>query len=96
MIDEKQIQRIADLVKIKLTTADLKKYQKQLGSILDYVNHLQKVDVQDVELYQDASFLGNFFREDQASVPDPESNLRLLREVPEKDGDFIKTKNPLK
>jgi len=95
MIDKKQIQHIAKLVKIKLTDSDVKKYQKQLGSILDYVNHLQKAKIQGVEPYQDLVGLKNVFREDKVSILDSETNSRLLEEAPEKYDRFIKTKNPL-
>jgi len=95
MIDKEQIQHIAGLAKIKLTASDIKKYQKQLGHILDYVNHLQKVKVQGIEPYQDLIESKNIFREDKALTPDPEVSLGLLREAPEKNGRFIKTKNPL-
>ncbi|MCD6442242.1 Asp-tRNA(Asn)/Glu-tRNA(Gln) amidotransferase subunit GatC [bacterium] len=95
MIDKEQIQHIADLAKIKLTTSDVKKYQKQLGQILDYVSHLQKVKVQGIEPYQDLVGLKNIFREDKASVPDQEASSKLLKEAPERDKRFIKTKNPL-
>ncbi len=96
MIDKKQIQHIAGLVKIQLTDSDIKKYQKQLGRILDYVSHLQKVKLGEIEPYQDSVDLENVFREDEVSALDSETNSKLLGQVPEKYGDFIKTKNPLK
>ena len=95
MIDKKQIQHIAKLVNIKLTDSDVKKYQKQLGSILDYVDHLQKAKIQGVEPYQDLIGLKNVFREDKVLTLDSEPNSRLLKEAPEKHDRFIKTKNPL-
>ena len=95
MIDKKQIQHIAELVKIKLTDADIKKYQKQLGDILNYVSYLRKVDVQGIEPYQDLIGLKNIFREDKASVSDIEITSKLLKEAPERHDSFIKTKNPL-
>ncbi len=95
MIDKEQIQHIAGLVKIKLTTSDIKKYQKHLGSILNYVDHLKKVKVQGIEPYQDLVGPRNVFREDKVSISDEETNLSLLKEAPEKNDRFIKTKNPL-
>ncbi len=95
MIDKEQIQHIAGLAKIKLTASDIKKYQKQLGKILDYVSNLQKVKVQGIEPYQDLIGPKNVFREDNALIPDTEVSSRLLEEAPEKHGRFIKTKNPL-
>ncbi len=95
MIDEEQIQHIAGLVKIKLTDSDVKKYQKQLGSILDYVDHLKKAKIQGIEPYEDLIGSKNVFREDKSLTFDPETNPRLLKEVPEKYDRFIKTKNPL-
>lgn len=95
MINKEEIQHIAGLVKIKLTDSDVKKYQKQLGQILNYVNHLQKVDIHGIEPYQDLIGLKNIFREDKALVSDIEITSKLLEEAPERHDGFIKTKNPL-
>jgi len=95
MIDKKEIQHIAGLVKIKLSVSDIKKYQKQLEHILDYVSHLQKVQLQGVKSYQDLIGPKNVFREDKALVSNAETVSKLLKEVPEKHDCFIRTRNPL-
>ncbi|OQX71005.1 aspartyl/glutamyl-tRNA(Asn/Gln) amidotransferase subunit C [Candidatus Parcubacteria bacterium 4484_255] len=95
MIDEKQIQHIADLAKIKLSASDIKRYQKQLERILGYVNRLQKVKVQGIEPYHDLISSKNIFRDDKALIPAPEISSGILMEAPEKQGRFIKTKSPL-
>ena len=58
-------------------------------------DHLKKVKVQGIEPYQDLVGPRNVFREDKVSISDEETNLSLLKEAPEKNDRFIKTKNPL-
>jgi len=73
----------------------LKNTKNSWDSILDYVDHLKKAKIQGIEPYEDLIGSKNVFREDKSLTFDPETNPRLLKEVPEKYDRFIKTKNPL-
>jgi len=49
MITREQVLHIAHLARLKLTEAEIESFTRQLGSILDYVEQLNKVDTGSVE-----------------------------------------------
>ena len=58
---------IAKLANLPLTKDEVKKYEKQLSSILDYVDILKKVDTDNVEETSQTTNLENVTRVDTAS-----------------------------
>ncbi len=48
MISREEVQHIAKLARLGLTETEIKKFQKELSSILDYVEKLKRVDVTEV------------------------------------------------
>lgn len=92
MLDEKEVQHIADLARLKLTKAEIKKYQKQLSEILDYVGQLEKVDTEKIEPCTGGTELKNVTREDIAQEADESRREKLLNQAPIREKDFIKTK----
>ena len=49
MINKEEVQHIAKLARLDLSEQEIKKYQEQLGNILNYVEKLQKVDTEGIE-----------------------------------------------
>jgi aspartyl-tRNA(Asn)/glutamyl-tRNA(Gln) amidotransferase subunit C len=49
MISEEEVKHIAKLARLGLTQVEVKKMQKELSSILDYIKKLKKVDVSKIE-----------------------------------------------
>ena len=49
MISQEDTKHIAKLARLGLKETEIKKFQKDLSSILDYFNSLKKVDVSNVE-----------------------------------------------
>lgn len=47
-ISSKDVEHIARLARIELTETELKKFEKDLGAILDFVAQLNKVDTSDI------------------------------------------------
>ncbi|MBM3250772.1 MAG: Asp-tRNA(Asn)/Glu-tRNA(Gln) amidotransferase subunit GatC, partial [Candidatus Nealsonbacteria bacterium] len=71
MIKQQEVKHIAKLARIKLTASEIKKFQKDLSSILDYFELLKEVDVSRVEptFHSTEHFLKNklnIMREDKA------------------------------
>ncbi len=65
-ITKQQVQKIADLARIKLTDKELGKFATEISDILDYVGQLQEVDVDDVERASHvADFQGQILQPDQ-------------------------------
>ena len=56
---------VAKLARINLTEAETQLFQKQLGSVLEYVEKLRGVDVSQVEASAHAVPMFDVFREDE-------------------------------
>jgi aspartyl/glutamyl-tRNA(Asn/Gln) amidotransferase C subunit len=50
MLEKEQVQHIAGLARLKLTPEEIKKFQKDLSLILDYVNTLKRADISEQEI----------------------------------------------
>ena len=87
-IDLDTVKHVAKLARLALEDAHLERLTSQLGSILDYVNQIGRIDVNGVEPMAHALPLHNVFRED---VIEPSLPLeKVLINAPEVDGPFFK------
>ncbi len=69
-----QVAHVAKLAKLNLSDAEIKKFQKQLAQVLDYVSELQKVDTTKIEPTSQTTGLINQTRADQI---EPTQGLNL-------------------
>ena len=60
------VSRVAKLANLSITETEEKKFETQLGSILDYVAKLQEADTKNVEPTSQVTGLENVTREDIA------------------------------
>lgn len=49
MIDRQQVLKIAQLARLRLSEEEIENFTKQLGSIFDFVEQLNSVDVKNIE-----------------------------------------------
>jgi len=97
MISKQDVQHIAKLARLGLTENEIKKFQKDLSSVLDYFKSLKEIDVSKIEpTFHPAE---HFFekkleimREDKAEHQSPEIANKLVEAVPEKKGRHVKVK----
>ena len=92
MISKYQVKHIAKLTRLKLTEAEVNKYQKELVKILDYVGQLQKIDTKNILPCSGGIDLKNVFREDESEIKIKEKSQKLVDQAPSKQKDLIKTK----
>jgi aspartyl-tRNA(Asn)/glutamyl-tRNA(Gln) amidotransferase subunit C len=95
MLTDKEIQHIADLARIKITPQEGERLKKDLSSILDYIDQLNKIDTAGVEPLYQTTGLVNSVRPDEPRgefVMDDKLNERLLGQAPHKENRFIKVK----
>jgi len=86
----KTVKHVALLADLKLNQKEVKKFQKQLSEILDYVNVLNELDTQGIEPTSQVTGLENVFREDK---PTPSlSQEETLSGAKEKHNNFFKVK----
>ena len=64
-LTKEKVEHVAKLANLRLKKSELKKFQKQLSSILEYVNQLKELDTKRVEPTSQVTGLENVFREDE-------------------------------
>lgn len=88
MISKEQVEHIARLARIELTEEEKERFTKELSSVLDYVNQLNKVDTSKTEGISQVTGLENIIREDiEDKIRD--KRCKLLNEAPKRKGDYI-------
>jgi aspartyl-tRNA(Asn)/glutamyl-tRNA(Gln) amidotransferase subunit C len=88
------IKHIAKLARIKLTEKEEEKFEKELSSVLDFINQLNKVDTSKVDPAYQITGLVNSFREDGDRKGLPSE--KLVDQAPQKENGFVKVKSILK
>ena len=88
MIDEKEVQHVARLARLKLSPDELKRFSSQLSKVLDYIKQLNEVDTSSVEPMSHPLDLKNVFREDEAGPSLPRDEA-LANAPVKRDGFFI-------
>jgi len=103
MISEKEVKHIAKLARLGLKEDEIKKMQKELSKILDYVEKLQKADVSSVKSKNQSvkrlNEIENVMREDRAKVlksgqvSKKEMSKRLSNLTPQTQNGYLKVKS---
>ena len=86
-VDQKDVEAIALLARLALSDEEVARLQRDLGSILEYIETLRELDVSGVEPMTHAVPMDCPLREDAAgpSLPVDEA----LAAAPRRDGDFF-------
>ncbi len=88
MIDREQVNKVAHLARLDITSDEAQQFTTQLNSILDYFEQLQELDTNDVEPTTRAIETSNITRADKLE-PFP-NKPDLLKSAPEQDGDYFR------
>ncbi|WP_375471619.1 Asp-tRNA(Asn)/Glu-tRNA(Gln) amidotransferase subunit GatC [uncultured Nostoc sp.] len=88
MIDQEQVHKVANLARLELTSQEEEQFTTQLGSILDYIEQLNELDVSNVLPTTRAIDVSNITRKDELQ-PYPERES-ILNSAPEQEGEFFK------
>lgn len=80
MINRKDVKHIAELARIGITEAEIEKFQKDLSSVLGYVEILKKVDVSGLDPTSHPIKIENVIRKDEAR-PWPQKLLQGFLKV---------------
>lgn len=91
MISVTDIEKLATLARIKIADEEKKDLTKEIDSILTYVDQIKKATV-NVDFAPIPGDVHNVFREDVAHTTSPEDHEGLLKEAPQREGDFIAVK----
>ncbi len=96
MISRKEVQHIAKLARIGLTDKEIQRFQKELSSILDYIEKLKKVDVSKTEPTSHPRLIRNIMRKDQPRDEKTEVRKKLIEAAPCQERGYVKVKSVLK
>lgn len=83
-----EIEKIAELVRLRLRPEEKSKLQKDLESILGYVKKLEGLDTKSVEPTSHALDMENVFRKDETKTSDVRE--AALKHAPVCEGKFFK------
>lgn len=99
-ISKEQVEHIAKLARIELAEEEKEKFTKELSSILDYVKKLTKADISKAKRIAQITGLDNVMREDEFTPTSRRGRQKienrkqkvekLLKEAPQRKGDYIK------
>ena len=94
MISKEEVEKIAKLARLSLTSEEYLMMQKDLSSILDYINLLKKAKHQSNQKPHGSKSgeVKESLREDEAKSLSTETIEKLLKEVPDKKERYIKVK----
>lgn len=81
---------MAKLARIELTEKEKEKFTKELSSILDYVEQLNKVDTSKIEGISQVTGLKDVVRDDKSRIIKHESREKILKQAPKKKRDYFK------
>lgn len=96
MIELKDIEKLAELSRIRISNEEKEVFQRDLGSIFGFVDQIKNVAGKaDITLTQSENGLKNIFREDASPHISGQFTEDLLECVPEKKDGYIKVKKIL-
>jgi len=98
VITEKEVRHIASLARIKISEKEEKSLKKDLSSILEYIEKLNKVDTTGVEPLYQTTGLVNSMRPDESRGEfemNDELDKKLIGQAPHKENRFVKVKSVL-
>ena len=87
-VNLKELEKIADLARLKLTDDEKKKFLEQINQILTYVEKLNELDTKDIVPLSHSMELINVMREDilRESLP----REKALENAPSKTDEFFR------
>ncbi|OHA71019.1 MAG: hypothetical protein A3H01_01065 [Candidatus Wildermuthbacteria bacterium RIFCSPLOWO2_12_FULL_40_9] len=93
MISEKDVNHIAGLARLGLTSSEVKKFQKDLSSILGYIEKLKKANVKTVRNIDQSPSLKNVMRDDVAVKQSEDVTNKIIGLMPDTKERFLKVKS---
>ncbi len=91
MITVTEIEKLANLARIKLDEGEKQGLTKEIDSILAYIDQIKKATL-DIDHTPIVGQVHNVFREDIANPTSAEDRERILNEAPYREGDFVAVK----
>jgi len=91
MITVKEIEKLANLARIKIDETEKEGLTKEIDSILVYIDQIKKATV-NTDQASSVGVVHNVFRDDIYQTISDEDRERILNEAPDREGEFIAVK----
>jgi aspartyl-tRNA(Asn)/glutamyl-tRNA(Gln) amidotransferase subunit C len=91
MITVTEIEKLANLARIKLDESEKPALTKEIDSILTYIDQIKAATV-DIDFSPIPGAVHNVFRDDVSHVISSGDREGILKEAPDREGDFIAVK----
>ena len=88
-LTNEQVLHIASLARLQVNEKDVALYVEQLGSILDYVGELQKLDTKGVPEMQHSTAVANVWRKDEVAACPSDMRDAAIAAFPNHTGDLL-------
>ena len=88
MADKRDVEYVANLARIKITSQQESSLEEQLSKIIGYIDKLKELDVAGVKPSRGAHIVRNVFRQDKV-IPF-EAREEILGNSPSREGDYFK------
>ncbi len=93
MLSKEEVVKISEMARIELTDLEVEKFQKDLSSVLDYVDALKEVNTDGLEIVSSVTGLENVMRTDTPKQIDYQEEL--MANAPERKDSYYKVKSIL-
>jgi aspartyl-tRNA(Asn)/glutamyl-tRNA(Gln) amidotransferase subunit C len=93
MLSEEEVKKVALLARIELRDGEVEKFQKDLSSVLDYVEALKLVDTEGLEIVSQVTGLENVQRTDESQEADNRDDI--MKNAPATKDDYYQVKSIL-
>jgi aspartyl-tRNA(Asn)/glutamyl-tRNA(Gln) amidotransferase subunit C len=90
MLRQEEVVKIAKLARIELSPKEVEKFQRELSTVLDYVEELKQVNTEGVEEVSQVTGLINVQREDKVKVI--EDREAIFKNAPDMKDGYYKVK----
>ncbi|MES2087858.1 MAG: Asp-tRNA(Asn)/Glu-tRNA(Gln) amidotransferase subunit GatC [Patescibacteria group bacterium] len=94
MISIKEIEKLAELSRLQLSEEEKQAFQKDLESILGYIDQIQKVSA-DLSSEKKAGVIHNVLRDDTAPYASGMYTEILISAAPKRESNYLKVKKIL-
>lgn len=94
-LKKKDVEHIANLARLELTSEEIKKLTSELSDILNYIDQLKEVDTTDTEPTAQVTGLLNVLREDETEDWNEQEKKEALSQAPAVENNQIKVKRVL-
>lgn len=91
-LTSQEIEKIATLARLELTTKEKVMYAEQLSVVFDYIEMLNEVNTENVRETCQVTGLEDIVREDEVVSWEEEDKKKLIDNFPDKMGNLLKVK----